>query len=507
MKKKSIIITFMSILMSFSLLGCTKEVKSSKQEFSYYEENGLVTVDPQLSQDDAGMTIVNNVFEGLFGTNEKGQIIALGATEVPKIKKNQQEVSVKLRDSHWSNGEKVTTADYMYAFQRAIDLNSPYRSLFKMFKNGEQVIDGTLPFSAIGIKSVDNNTIVFEMETYEEDFLKILTMPVFFPIYNKIDGSKDLMTSTKTLVYNGPFTLEPFKGERTSLWKLKKNTNYWDKKNVQLEKITGQVEQSVSLRQSKYNQGKAQLIPVKDYSWININQDPEYVQQSYNQVGFLIINLDSNNKFNNELKDIIYYSTNRQKIVNWALTDYSYPSLSIFSLKSKATLKNWKENNWDYDLEKTKKIAESNDFHSNSLMLRIITINNSSYRKIADSIQESLETNISNCQVSVESLSSQDYFEKLKNKDYDLAVASSLPIVTSEKWYLEVINDTLLNNMLTIPNLSDYQKFAEKELINTRCIDPLYQKENSFLVSEKVKGIQINSSGAKLYLKNAYCVN
>lgn len=507
MKKKSVVFTLMSILLSFSLLGCTKEVKSSKQEFTYYEENGLVTIDPQLSQDDAGLTIANNVFEGLFGTNKKGQVIALGATEVPKIKKNQQEVSVKLRTSHWSNGEKVTTADYMYAFQRAIELHSPYRSLFKIFKNGEQVIDGTLPFSAIGIKSVDDNTIVFEMETYDEDFLKILTMPVFFPVYHKIDGSKDLIMNTKALVYNGPFILEPLKDERASLWRLKKNMNYWDKQNVKLEQITGQVEQGVSLRQSKYNQGEAQLIPVKNYSWINITQDPEYVQKSYYQSGFLIINLNSNNKVNSELKDIIYYSTNRQEIINWALTDYSSPSLSIFSSNNKNTLNNWKEKDWDYNPEKVQKIVKNSDFHSNTLTLRIITINNSSYRKIADSVQDSLEASVSNCQVSVESLSPQDYFKKLKNKDYDLAVASSLPMITSEKWYLEVINDTLLNNLLTIPNLNDYQKFVEKKLIKSGYIDPLYQKENSFLISEKVKGIQINNSGAKLYLKNVYCVN
>ena len=81
--------------------------------------------------------------------------------------------------------------------------------------------------------------------------------PLFFPQNQKVveaNGSK-YGTSSKTTAFNGPFVQKGWTGSNLS-WKLVKNKNYWDKKNVKLNTINYSVQKTPSTAYNLYQSNK-----------------------------------------------------------------------------------------------------------------------------------------------------------------------------------------------------------------------------------------------------------
>ena len=66
---------------------------------------------------------------------------------------------------------------------------------------------------------------------------------------------KNYGTSSKTMVYNGPFVSKGWTGSNLS-WKLVKNKDYWDKSKVKLSKINYSVQKTPSTAYNLYQSNK-----------------------------------------------------------------------------------------------------------------------------------------------------------------------------------------------------------------------------------------------------------
>ncbi|MCT7688825.1 MAG: ABC transporter substrate-binding protein, partial [Lactobacillus crispatus] len=69
--------------------------------------------------------------------------------------------------------------------------------------------------------------------------------------YGKLYG-----TQAKYTVSSGPFTLTRWNGNNKT-WTLIKNKNYWDAKNVKLNKVNEQVSESTTTSYNLFEAGKA----------------------------------------------------------------------------------------------------------------------------------------------------------------------------------------------------------------------------------------------------------
>src|SRR5699024_851444 len=88
-------------------------------------------------------------------------------------------------------------------------------------------------------------------------FKLLMGFGVFFP-QNKHaveKYGKNYGTSSKTMVYNGPFVSKGWTGSNLS-WKLVKNNNYWDKNKVKLSTINYSVQKTPSTDYNLYQSGK-----------------------------------------------------------------------------------------------------------------------------------------------------------------------------------------------------------------------------------------------------------
>ena len=99
-----------------------------------------------------------------------------------------------LKDSHWSDGSIITAHDFVETWKTALTpaYSSPNTNLFHFIKNAKKAYLGTVSIDQVGVKALDDKTLVIELEKPNQHFLNILINSVFSPVhtsmrYNPID--------------------------------------------------------------------------------------------------------------------------------------------------------------------------------------------------------------------------------------------------------------------------------------------------------------------------------
>ena len=164
--------------------GCSDKTADA---YIYFELPEVpYTLDPQIATSDTELLIIKNIYEGLFRKNEKGEI-TYGAIE--KYFVNGLTYTFNLRkDAKWSNGDSVTSYDFVFAFRRAVDpkTKAPFASRLFSVKNAKEIYNGTLSKDKLGVKAVDEYTLKITLEKKDSDFENTLTTSIAMPCNEKI---------------------------------------------------------------------------------------------------------------------------------------------------------------------------------------------------------------------------------------------------------------------------------------------------------------------------------
>ena len=146
--------------------GCEKDRGTGAGYlFSYTLDANPQSLDPQLATDEASLTVIGNLFSGLFRMDDTGNVVP-DVAESYEISPDGCTYTVHMRkDNYWyslgdarqeatrtdsedaaKHAAPVTAADFVYAFQRLFDprTGSPYRERFAALKNGQRIMDGEL---------------------------------------------------------------------------------------------------------------------------------------------------------------------------------------------------------------------------------------------------------------------------------------------------------------------------------------------------------------------------
>ena len=195
------------------------------------------TLDPSRARDLQSITIVKMLFEGLTRVNE-GERVEPALAEKIDISDDLRTYTFHLRDSLWTNGEKVIANDFVYAWKKILDPNVVAENAFQLYvvKNGKACKEGKCSLQELKIEAVDDKTLRVELENPTPYFLELTSYPAFFPINAKVDRERPKWTEGKEdYVGNGPFTLQEWRHH--DMLSVKKNEQYWDAKDVQLQEI------------------------------------------------------------------------------------------------------------------------------------------------------------------------------------------------------------------------------------------------------------------------------
>lgn len=136
---------------------------ADKQTLNLIESAEIPTMDTVMNTDAVGSVVMNNVFEGLYRQDLKNNNELAMAAEEPKVSEDGLTYTFKIReDANWSNGDPVTSGDFVYAWQRLVDpaTAAPYSYMMDgVIANATEIIAGEKPATDLGVKAIDDKTL------------------------------------------------------------------------------------------------------------------------------------------------------------------------------------------------------------------------------------------------------------------------------------------------------------------------------------------------------------
>lgn len=220
------------------LVGCQKSNPVIKEQIVRINIGGdPQCLDPRKARDLTSITLVSMFFEGLMRNSKTGELEAALAESVETSNDGLQ-YRFHLRKSNWSNGEPVTSFDFAESWRTVLDPQFPTDMAYQLYgiKNARKAKLGEISLAQVGILTPDSQTLVVELEHPIPYFLQLLTLSTYLPVPQKM-ASKDPNWAFEmgSFVCNGPFKPKEWKHSDQLL--AIKNERYWQAKDVQLSKL------------------------------------------------------------------------------------------------------------------------------------------------------------------------------------------------------------------------------------------------------------------------------
>ena len=164
-----------------------------------------------------GLVEVGDNFKVLPNLAEKWDISADGLT-----------YTFTLKNTKWSDGVPVKAKDFVFSWKRVLTKksNAPYSSYLYPVKNAKNYFDGKISdFNQVGVKAVNDNTLVISLEKPVPYFIYVLTFWPTYPLredhFTKF-GKKAFAPSN--FIGTGPYVLKEKTAQKVV---LEKNKNFW----------------------------------------------------------------------------------------------------------------------------------------------------------------------------------------------------------------------------------------------------------------------------------------
>ena len=507
---------------------------SAKKTINWMDSAEIPTMDISKATDVTSFNQLGNVEEGLYRLGKNSKVENALATDT-KVSKDGKTWTFTLRDSKWSNGDKLTAKDFVYSWRRTVNPKtaSQYAYLFEGIHNATQISAGKAPVNSLGVKAEGDNKLVVTLDKRIPYFKLLMGFPLFFPQNQKVveaNGSK-YGTSSKTTAFNGPFVQKGWTGSNLS-WKLVKNKNYWDKKNVKLDAINYSVQKTPSTAYNLYQSNKLDATILDSQQTKNLKQQKGYTLLDTAATFYLQFNQKKKIFQNADLRRAISMSINR-KALGSALGGANTPATS---LTAKGVVnhdgKDWSEvvgdkKNAAYNPTEAKKLYKKalKELGVKNVSFTILSDDTDSGQKTTETLQSQLEENLKGMKVSVANVPFKTRLNRSTNGNFDIVVSgwsadfadpiSFVDLFTSKnaqnngKWsnsqYDKLIADSK-TTADTTKRWDDLEK-AEKILLSDEGIAPLYYKTEAWLVRPDIKGIVYNGAGLNYNFKNAYVAN
>ena len=219
----SMILSLIFILTALTACGDT-EKSGAGHSFSYALVGNPDTLDPQLAVNSSAKTVLANLFEGLFTLDDNGTV-QKGIVKDYRISDDCLRYSFDLRqDSYWYRAvgdldgfdkdaaEKVTAADFVFAFQRMFDpvYQSPYRETFSSILHAREIMEGRQDPSMIGVYARRDDLLEIELEKPDTSLLMKLAETAALPCnqdyFQQTKGRYGL--DEQSVIGNGSFSMQ-----------------------------------------------------------------------------------------------------------------------------------------------------------------------------------------------------------------------------------------------------------------------------------------------------------
>ncbi|HBF76153.1 MAG TPA: peptide ABC transporter substrate-binding protein [Lactobacillus sp.] len=324
---KGFIGTALILVSGIVLAGCGKATSQVKNTATIMEQTDISSLDSSQITDVGALETVNNAQEGLYRLKNSPQVVPGIAKAIVKPTNGQTVYTFKLRQNlKWSNGDPLTAADFVYAWQRAVNpaTKAADAYMFLPIQNAKQIEKGTLPVSNLGVKAVNKTTLKVTLAQPTPYFKYLVAAVPFLPFNQKVveKYGRAYGTSAAKTVFDGPFTVQNWTTSSVN-WTLKKNPNYWDKKAVKLSSVKFEVAKSPETALSLYQSGKLDNIILAGQQAAQEKNNKGYLSYPSGETDYLAYNFRSKAMRNANIRKAISLVVNRQSLTQNVLKNGS----------------------------------------------------------------------------------------------------------------------------------------------------------------------------------------
>jgi len=199
------------------------------------------------------------IYEGLFSYHPITLEPVPAVAEKWELSNDKKQWTFTLRqEARYWNGDPVTAEDFRASWLSTLspDKDAPYSSLFDIIEGAKDYRIGEIrDLSKVGIIASGPRTLVVKLNAPASFFPSMLSHHSFSPIHPSMLNVDDWTVSPP--VSNGPFRITKMDEDKIV---LEKTDNYWDAKEVSLNKITARFTETGEEASRLWNSGEARWI-------------------------------------------------------------------------------------------------------------------------------------------------------------------------------------------------------------------------------------------------------
>lgn len=542
--KKKLWISLPILLSALVLTGCSNSGKTSSGEnktAKIMEQADISALDPSLITDVGALETVNNSQEGLYRMKSSTEVEPGIATKIVKPTNNGKTYTFKLRSGlKWSNGDPLTVNDFVYAWRRTVTpgTKSPIAYMYLVIKNAAQIEKGNMSPSKLGIKALNKTTLQVSLSQATPYFKYLCAGVPFLPQNEKVveKYGKSYGTSSNKMVYDGPFMVQGW-SPSTETWTLKKNPNYWDKKNVKLDKVKFVVTKNPQTALSLYTSGKLDNITLAGQQASQEKNNKGYMSYPSGEIDYIAYNFRTKALRNINIRKAISLTINRKALVNNVLKNGAKAPTGIAPAeisKNPANGKDFTEESPDkqsteFNPALAKKYWEKglSQLGIKKLSLNMVCYDVDSFRNTAEYVQSSAQKYLKGLSIHINVEPKVQAITKMQSKKgYDLGFSNWIASFPDLSEFFQLLNTNNANNAGSYSNKQfdyyynkangkdsmspqkRYNDFVKAEGIASedQAVIDVNQGQTVRLNNPKLKGVAY-AAAQGITMKNAYMEN
>ena len=503
---------------------------ASGDDLNVMLETPVQSLDPQQATDGTSFEVIANYTDGLMQMDSDGQAVPAIA-ESYELSDDGLTYTFHLRtDAKWSNGTPVTAADFVFAWQRAVDpaVASEYAYMLSdigQVKNAAEIIAGEKDKSELGVTAVDDNTLKVELNVPVSYFLSLMYFPTFYPVNEEFFNScgDTFGTSPETVLSNGAYVLDDYQPAATA-FHLTKNADYYDADRVKLAGLNYQVIQDSQQALMSYQNGDLDITLVNGEQVDQVKDDPEFKTIGAGYLWYVSPNMSAVPELNNQnIRMALTMAIDREAITNDVLKDGSLPTYTAVPMQFAAG-----PDGSDFSEDQTKfsdvcafdaeKAADYwkkglEELGETEMTLEMIVDADDAPQKVAQVLQEQWQQTLPGLTVSIKVEPKKQRVQDMQDGNFQIVLTRWGPDYADPMTYLgmwitgnsnnyglwsDADYDAIIAECTTGDLCTDaegrWAKMydAEKIVMDQAVIFPLYTQSNAQMQSSKVTGIDFH---------------
>ncbi|MBZ4684171.1 MAG: extracellular solute-binding protein family 5 [Fusobacteriales bacterium] len=403
------------------------------------------TMDPQLTTDQSAMQILPFIMEGLTRLGATGDVVP-GVAESWSVDGNKW--TFKLRDTKWSNGKLVTAHDFVFGIRRAIEPEtaSEYAYMTYYIKNAQAYNEGKIKdFSKVGVKALDDKTVVFELEKPAAYFASVTAFPTYYPLNEEFfkEKGEEYALEKDNFLFNGPFKMTEW--EHDSKIVLEKRADYWNASAIKLDGITALMVNDSNTALNMYKNGELDIVGLGGDQLPEFKDSPELVTYSDGSVWYFEFNTKHPLLSNRKIREAITIAIDRKELVEKIKKDGSKAGQGMVPYGFPGIDKGFREDFGselykDNDVERAKKLLAEGlkeVGHTGPVELSLLTGTSDTATKEAQFYQEQLRTKLG-IETKIEQVTFQIRLQRMSSRDFEIVLAGWGPDYNDPMTYMDL---------------------------------------------------------------------